>query len=108
MSDEVKKLVEAGTSLAEGLKPVKKFYADNPMAKIAIDAVAKPIISKLLEGDVDGAVELYDENNKAGSMKAARDLIRSQREDGAEWSEITKNITAFVTIIIEGAIVGMV
>jgi len=108
MSDEVAKLVDAGATLAEGLEPVKDFYEKNPMAKVAINAIAKPIINKLLEGDIEGAIKLYDETNKAGSMKSARDMIRSQREDGAEWNDVTKRVASFVTIIIEGAILGLI
>jgi uncharacterized protein YjgD (DUF1641 family) len=96
------------TDLAEELDAVKEFYERNPVAKAAIDTVAKPIIMKMLEGDFDGAKVLYDEANKAGSMKLARELIRAEREDSADLENYLKQAAKITAIVLKGALIGII
>lgn len=108
MGDELKIVVDAGVDFAEAMEPVKKFYADNPMAKIAVDTIAKPILEKVLAGDFEGAQVAYDEANKAGSMKLARELIRAERENSSEMEQFVSSALGIAALVLKGAVAGMV
>jgi hypothetical protein len=108
MGDELKIAVNAGVEFAEALKPVKEFYEKNPMAKVAVDTIAKPVLVKVLAGDFEGAQIAYDEANKAGSMKLARELIRAEREDSSDTEQFVKNALGIAALVLKGALAGMV
>lgn len=108
MDEELKIVVDAGVEFVEAIKPVKEFYAKNPMAKVAVDTIAKPIIEKVLSGDFDGAKFLYDQANRAGSMKMARNLIRAEREDSSETEQFVKNALGIAGLVLKGAMAGLV
>lgn len=108
MSDELKDLFNLGMDFAEEVKPIKEFLDDNPVAKAAVDTVVRPIMDKVLAGDIEGAQTLYDEANKAGSMKLARDLIRAEREDSDDLDNILTQAVKVLLIVGKGALAGLV
>lgn len=105
---ELSELFDTAMDFAEEIKPVKEFYDKNPMAKIAVDTVARPIIEKILAGDFDAAKVLYDEANRAGSMKIARGLIRAEREDSSDFEQFFTQAVKITGMVLKGALVGMV
>jgi hypothetical protein len=108
MGDELKEIFNLGMDFAEEAKPVKEFLDDNPVAKAALDTVVRPIMDKVLSGDIEGAQELYDEANKAGSMKLARDLIRAEREDADDLENFLGQTMKLLVIVGKGALAGVV
>lgn len=108
MADELKNLLNLGMDFAEEAKPVKEFLDDNPVAKVALDTVVRPIMDKVLSGDIEGAQKLYDEANKAGSMKLARDLIRAEREDADDLENFLAQAMKILVIVGKGALAGVV
>lgn len=107
MGDEMKNLFNVGMDFAEEVKPVKEFLDDNPVAKAALDTIVRPIMDKVLAGDIEGAQALYDAANKAGSMKLARDLIRAEREDADDLENFLTQTMKILAIVGKGALVGL-
>jgi hypothetical protein len=107
MGDELKEIFNIGMDFAEEAKPIKEFLDENPVAKATLDTVVRPIMDKVLSGDIEGAQELYDEANKAGSMKLARDLIRAEREDSADLENILSQAVKVLVIVGKGALAGV-
>jgi hypothetical protein len=108
MSDDMKDLLNLGMDFAEEAKPIKEFLDENPVAKVALDTVVRPIIDKVLSGDIKGAQALYDAANKAGSMKLARDMIRAERENSSDMENFLAQAVKILVIVGKGALVGLV
>jgi hypothetical protein len=86
------------------IEKARAFAREHPdeFDKVAKDAL--PLVGNLLLGKFDAVEAEYDRREKAASVRAARELIREARREGAELDVFIQDVGQIVGLLLRSSV----
>lgn len=86
------------------IEKARAFAHEHPdeFDKVAKDAL--PLVGNLLLGKFDAVEAEYDRREKAASVRAARELIREARREGAELDVFVQDVGQIVGLLLRSSV----